>query len=323
MTKNTKVPCPSNDNGSNDGGTGTDDVPPFWMARPSALNDKSSDARKLVTMGWHPDLPDFRDRNIEHIDVQETLKKNKSNVLSASPSPKNVDNSTFCSPIEDQGKLGSCTAQAVIGLMEYMMIRGGNKHIDGSRLFTYKVTRNLLGWTGDTGGYLRTAMKAVAAFGVPPEKFWPYDISKFEEEPSAFLYSFADNFKSLNYAKLDPQGSTPEETLSQLKSTLAAGFCSVFGFTVYSSIAGYADIPFPTEHDSVDGGHAVMAVGYDDDHIDNNGNNVPSLIIRNSWGTGWGNGGYGYLPYKYIEYGLARDFWACFKWDWLDTGRFD
>lgn len=320
-------PDSQNENNSNRealSDTGTDTVPPFWMATPSALNMSSSNARRIVTMGWHPDLPDFRDRNLKHKKVRSALEEAKSSILTSSNSlPPSIDNSEYCSPVEDQGRLGSCTAQAVVGLMEYMMIRSGMDHIDGSRLFTYKVTRNLLGWSGDTGAYLRTAMKAVAAFGIPPERYWPYDISQYEKEPTAFLYSFAENFKSLNYARLDPQGSSPYDTLDNLKRTLAAGFCSVFGFTVYSSLSGSADIPFPNENDSIDGGHAVMAVGYDDNHIDKNGDNVPSIKIRNSWGTAWGKDGYGYLPYTYLESGLARDFWTSFKWDWLNTEGFD
>lgn len=307
---------------NSNGGTGSPDFP-FWTARPSALESgNSSAARQVVSMGWHPDLPDFRDKHLMHPDVAKKLKSAQSLVVSDAPIPTKVDNQAGCSPIEDQESLGSCTAQAVVGLMEYMMRRSGGEHVDGSRLFTYKVTRNLLGWTGDRGAYLRTAMQSVAAFGVPPEKYWPYEIERFDEEPSAFNYSFADNYKALNYARLDPVGAGPGEVLASLKRVLAAGYCSVFGFTVYSSLSGKADIPFPTENDSVSGGHAVMAVGYDDNHKVED-EVVPSLIIRNSWGTGWGKKGYGYLPYKYILEGLSRDFWTAFKWDWIDSKQFD
>lgn len=305
------------------GGTGTPVVPPFWMARPSVLNSGgSSPARHVVSMGWHPDLPDFRDKDLTHSDVGKKLKKVKSLITSGEPIPVKSDNRAGCSPIEDQGAIGSCTAQAVVGLMEYMMRRSGGGHVDGSRLFTYKVTRNLLNWTGDRGAYLRTAMHSVAAFGVPPEKHWPYVVNRYDEEPSAFLYSFADNYKALNYARLDPIGLKPAEVLASLKRVLKAGYCAVFGFTVYTSLSGKADIPFPTQTDSVSGGHAVMAVGYDDNHKNEEGVEVPSLIIRNSWGTGWGEQGYGYLPYDYVLAGLARDFWAAFKWAWIESKQF-
>lgn len=277
--------------------------------------------RIVVGMGWHPDIPDFRDRHIESEEVAPKLKASDSLILTNRRIPSIIDHRGKCSPVEDQGRLGSCTAQAVVGLMEYMMRVGGIAHIDGSRLFVYKVSRKLLGWNGDTGAYLRTTMNAVSAFGVPPEKHFPYDIARYEEEPSPFLYSYADRFKSLNYTRLDPPGLSPDEVLASVKRTLAAGYCAVFGFSVYSSISYLPDIPFPTREDSMDGGHAVMAIGYDDDHMVG-GVNVPSLIIRNSWGTGWGEQGYGYLPYEYVLSGLAQDFWTSFKWEWIDTNKF-
>lgn len=283
---------------------------------------EGSPARRVVSMGWHPDLPDFRDRHLSHQNVGKKLKSVKSLVTSGAPIPEKCDNRGWCSPIEDQGQLGSCTAQAAVGLMEYMMRRSSGDHVDGSRLFTYKVTRNLLGWTGDRGAYLRTAMQSVAAFGVPPEKYWPYAIPKFDEEPTAFLYSFAENYKALNYTRLDPIGAKPDKVLENIKRSLAAGFCVVFGFTVYSSLSGEADIPYPATTDSVRGGHAVLAVGYNNGHKTKQGAKVPSLIIRNSWGTDWGEEGYGYLPEEYVLNGLARDFWTAFKWEWIDSKQF-
>jgi C1A family cysteine protease len=91
---------------------------------------------------------------------------------------------------------------------------------------------------------------------------------------------------------------------------------------VYKSITNGADIPYPRQGDQVAGGHAVMAVGYDDNHRTAGGEDEPSLIIRNSWGTGWGDAGYGYLPYRYVLEGLAQDFWAVFQWNWIDQGQF-
>ena len=76
-------------------------------------------------------------------------------------------------------------------------------HVNGSRLVVYKVTRNVLGWEGDRGAYLCTAMQAVSMFGVPPERYLPYDIAHFDEEPFAFLYSFADDYRTLKYTGLD------------------------------------------------------------------------------------------------------------------------
>lgn len=291
-------------------------------ARRSALDRQERDGRRILATGWQPDIPDIRDRTKDHKDVQKILKKHDSIILKTAPIPTRHHNIAYCSPIEDQGQLGSCTAQAVVGLMEYMMRRSGVDHVDGSRLFVYKTTRKLLGWTGDTGAFLRTAMQSVVTFGIPPEKHWPYDISRYEEEPSAFLYSYASNYQALNYVRLDPSYLSQHQVLDLLKRVLAAGYCVVFGFSVYSSLSNAPDIPYPMSHDKLQGGHAVMAVGYDDDHMVK-GKKVPSLIIRNSWGENWGVRGYGFLPYEYLLNGLARDFWSVFKWEWIDTKQFN
>jgi C1A family cysteine protease len=316
------------ENKDGEGSTGSGEFPLF-IARPSGINEEAnsqpqlamSQSRPTVTMGWHPDIPDIRDFSPENEVVQSILKKSKSSILEGTKLEKKVDHRALCSPIENQQSLGSCTAQAVVGLMEYMMRRGTGEHIDGSRLFVYKVTRRLLGTTHDSGAYLRTAMQAVSLFGVPPERHWPYVVENYNDEPSAFLYSYASNYQTLNYARLDTIDLSRNEVLNLLKRVLQAGYCVVFGFSVYSSLSNSADIPFPTSTDSLQGGHAVMAVGYDDNHKVG-GKVVPSLIIRNSWGLGWGDRGYGYLPVEYILAGIARDFWTCFKWEWIGEGQF-
>jgi C1A family cysteine protease len=210
-------------------------------------------------------------------------------------------------------------------MVEYFQKRGFNTYTDSSRLFIYKVTRNLLQWTGDHGGYLRTAMKALVLFGVPPEIYWPYDVDHFDAEPSAFCYAFAQNYKAIKYFRHDPPGSKPEEVLVHVKTHLAAGLPTMFGFTVFSSIpeagSGKNAILFPKEGDSMVGGHAVLAVGYDDEI--SMGEDTGALLIRNSWGPKWGDGGYGWLPYHYVLKGLAADFWSMVHADFVNLHIFE
>jgi C1A family cysteine protease len=277
-----------------------------------------------LTMGWHPDLPDFRDYTGETEAVQEVLAESPQLRKAARSLPKSVDLRPWCSPIEDQGRLGSCTAQAGVGLYEYFERRAHNKHVDGSRLFLYKVTRKLMGLTGDTGAYLRDTMKGLVVFGVPPERYWPYRVEQYDAEPTAFLYTFAQAFQALKYYRLDPPAARPDEILVNVRRSLAGQLPSMFGFTVYESIPpsgdGKGEIPMPAPSDAVAGGHAVLAVGYDDDK--RIGSAKGALLIRNSWGTGWGMGGYGWLPYDYILASLADDFWTLVSGEFVDSDIF-
>lgn len=281
-------------------------------------------------MGWLPDYPDFRDYTVENDSVKAMLAKVGVEKPLKAGLPATTDLRPWCPPIENQGALGSCTANAGVAMVEYFERRAFGKHVDASRLFLYKATRNMLHWTGDTGAFLRSTMGAMALFGVPPEEYWPYIIANYEIEPSAFCYAFAQNYQAISYYRLDPSGTIKTTLLSQIKTNLAGGLPSMFGFTVYNSYtqAGTTGkLPYPTTGEKIVGGHAIVAVGYDDNMKIKNANpgaveTKGALLIRNSWGTGWGVAGYGWLPYDYVLKGLATDWWSLIKSEWVDTGAF-
>jgi C1A family cysteine protease len=276
-----------------------------------------------LSFGWHRDLPDFRDYDIKTDKVSDIIDKSDSlkGLVTAKKRPEEVDLREWCSPVENQGKIGSCTSHAAIGMLEYYHKRAYDKHVDLSRLFTYKASRRLLGWNGDTGAYLRTTMQSLVHFGAPPEYYYPYDVSKYDEEPEAFHYALGHSYAATKYYRLDPPGTSPEDLLNGILYCLAAGLPCMFGFVVYDSInedPGW--IRYPKPGDKVTGGHAVMAVGYNDNIGKWNGGGA--LLIRNSWGKGWGHEGYGWLPYEYVLKSLAVDFWSIVEAGFVGTDLF-
>jgi C1A family cysteine protease len=293
-------------------------------APPVALEEST----EIPATGWLRDWPDYRDYVAEDEPVLAQLAKADVADAVTAPPPR-VDLRPWFPAVENQGSIGSCTANAGAGVVEYFERRAHGRHLDASRLFLYKSTRNLLGWTGDTGAFLRTTMAALRLFGVPPESYWPYRVADYDNEPSAFCYAFAQNYQAITYYRLDPAGTSRAAVLERIKGNLAAGLPSMFGFTVYASMtqAGSSGkIPIPAPGEATRGGHAVVAAGYDDTikikNMPGGPETTGAFLIRNSWGTGWGQRGYGWLPYEYVTRGLAVDWWSLVKAEWLDTGEF-
>jgi len=276
-------------------------------------------------LGWLPDYPDLRDFSVENREVYQLLAKTA--VKKTKKGPSKVDLREWCSPVEDQGQIGSCTAHAGVGMLEYFERKLNGRHIDGSRRFLYKVTRALAQIEGDSGAFLRTTMGAMVLFGIPPEDYWPYSEAEFDEDPPSFCYAFAQNYQAAKYYRLDPPGTDRPEILDAIRSHLASQLPAMFGFTVYGSISQAGEdgrIPFPGKGDKVAGGHAVMAVGYDNSKTvpKPGGETKGAILIRNSWSADWGENGYGWLPYDYVLRGLAGDWWVLIDSEWVDTGEF-
>lgn len=285
---------------------------------------------KLGCLRSRPDFRDFRLSNLS-ASTQQTLeamgngtgKVHSHHMLANSPNlPDKVDltDSQFFTAVEDQKSLGSCTANAVIGLVEYLIKSSTGIPEDYSRIFLYKVTRNLMGdqGIGDSGAYIRDTIKAMTLFGVVPEKWWPYNIEDFDIEPDAFIYNMAQNFQAMDYLRLDEHPAHDWElNLHNIKSSIADGLPVAFGFWVPDLSRLTKTNPFlpaVNDIDYFDGGHAVLAVGYDEEK--------QAFKFRNSWGADWGDDGYAWMPYEYLEYDIAFDFWTILSQEWVDLNYF-
>jgi C1A family cysteine protease len=262
-------------------------------------------------------LPDVRDYSPDSPQIQTLLAPLTANRPNKDASA--VDLREYFPVATHQQATNSSCAHACIALIEYFRRRALGQTTALSRLFLYKASRRLLGLSGNVCTDMRSTIKAIKLFGIPPERYWPYVAGTIDAEPDAFLYSFGgDPYKAMAYVRLDTRASGGKRTLRIVKAFLAAGFPVGFGFPVPSSISSASEIPFRPRFDSVCGGQAVIAVGYDDQRI------VASrgaLLFRNSWGSSWGEQGYGWLPYEYITSFLAADFWTILQPEWLERAE--
>lgn len=276
-------------------------------------------------MGWIPDLPDARDYTWRHeavLPLLQRLKRPRRRELPDEVDLRTDDEDEYFTPPEDQGPLNCSSACAVLSLVEYFERRVRGRTFEGSKLFLYKVARNCMHKrqrvTGDTGADLRTTLKVLCQIGAPPEEHWPYDIERFDEEPSQFLYSLAKPPRDVRYFRLNEPNRDGATTWETVKSFLAAGFPVAFGFPVPTSLTTNADIPYRPGLDSLRGGQAAVAIGYHHHHF---GRGQHALLIRSSWGSQWGDNGNGWLPQAHVRNQLAGDFWTLASQHWLDAGE--
>ncbi|SPF46958.1 Xylellain [Candidatus Desulfosporosinus infrequens] len=237
-----------------------------------------------------PDTEDLRDKVF-----RSTLFK------TATLLPKAVDLRTGCSPIVDQGELGSCTANAIAsGLREYWENQAG-KLTYLSRLWLYWEERNIEGTVNDdAGAEIRDGMKVLQQIGCAPEADWPYDVSKFTQTPTTQSTADAVPFTITEYHRVTD--------LMAMKAALSEGYPVVIGINVYESfesdqVAKTGIVPLPIPGENLLGGHAVLAVGYKDNET------AGFVACRNSWGESWGDKGYFYLPYNYFASNVT-DMWT-------------
>lgn len=265
-------------------------------------------------LGWHRDLPDPRD----YTRKQDAVAKLLNDLAPHDESPPSVDLREYCAEAMHQAGFAASSVHACLALVQYFERRASGRVIEPSRMFVYRAGRRLLGWSGDSGLPLRVTLKAITRYGLPPERLWPYDRQLLDAEPDAFVFASGAPIPNVFFVRLDRRGERAENTLETVKRFLAAGFAVVFGFVVCTSISADPDIPFPTIFDGIRGGQAAVAVGYDDNRRIRSDRGA--LRVLNSWGSDWGEGGFGWLPYSYIREQLAVDFWTVIASSWIVSG---
>jgi C1A family cysteine protease len=238
-------------------------------------------ARKIRRYGWKPDLPHNAKKYAVFFAIKADL-------------PPLVDLRPKFPSVYDQGELGSCTANGIAGTVQFIQ-----PDLMPSRLFIYYNERIMEGDPGeDNGAQIHDGIQTLVNQGVCSELEWPYDITQFAVKPPDQCYQDASKDLITDYFSLNND--------QEIKDCLNSGFPVVFGMTVYESFESVqvgvtGIVPMPASGEQAIGGHCMVIVGYDD--------SKQSYIVRNSWGSGWGIGGYCYIPYAYIDQ-FASDFWV-------------
>jgi C1A family cysteine protease len=270
--------------------------------------------------GWLPSAPDFRDYLPNGPEAQQLFERLRSVGANPADAVSSIDLREYFVDVPDQLGLNSSVAHACAALVEYFERRAHGRLLRPSRLFLHQNALRLSGSTGQAAVELRIGLKSMVRFGAPHERYWPYDPQRLGATPDAFLYSFTAPYRSVTYVRLDARGASPAATLHMVRAFLAAGFPTVFGFSVPNSLTLDGDVPYRPTFDSILGGQAVIAVGYDDRWLRGSRG---ALLVRSSWGAQWGHSGYGWLPYALVEEQLAQDFWTVLHSSWMDSGEFD
>lgn len=246
--------------------------------------------RKINRYGWIPSIPDYRDVFYSIV------------APGGASCPSSVDLRPYMPLVYDQGQLGSCTANAIAAAFEFEMLKQKLKDFMPSRLFIYYNERVMEGTVfTDSGAMIRDGFKSIAAQGVCDEREWPYDPNQLTVKPMSGCYTDALQNRAISYHSIN-------QNLQLSKECLADGYPFVLGISVYESfesdaVAHSGIVPMPGTGESLVGGHAVMAVGYDDSKM--------AFLVRNSWGASWGLSGYFWMPYEYLsDPCLASDFWT-------------
>jgi C1A family cysteine protease len=260
----------------------------------------------MINFGWIRQIPDIRDFSPE----DEHIRK----FYQAVTLPTTVDMRPSFGPIIDQGAYGTCTANALDGVFNYLRLNNKKIVMNLSRAFNYFYGRKLIGepTNQDTGTTIKAIVQSLVKYGTVPEIDYTYVRSHLltKTAPSSTIIKKALNYQALTYVLLDQPKLSGTQKLTAFKTALANKLPIIVGFDVYDNYGSSNSngiFLYPEKTNQCVGGHAIVIVGYDDTKVC--GKYTGAFIIRNSWGTGWGIKGYGFIPYQYLISGLMADGW--------------
>ncbi|MCA2227196.1 C1 family peptidase [Nonomuraea aurantiaca] len=219
----------------------------------------------------------------------------------------------------DQGEQPLCTSAVITAMASYYARRAEGREFEPSLLFNYRLSRKLGGNPDRNGSHILFSLAAWTRYGLADEASWPLDLNRVNDDPPEEAYPASA--PRLQLRRLAGDAMPPEKLLTSLKTPLAVGVPVVFEVTLHLSTTGsFADGIFPVPHprEALLGTHVVLLVGYDENQPCGPGL-TGAFRVLNSWGTRWGDDGYGWLPFAYVRQGPVRDSWLAIEPGWAAT----
>lgn len=279
------------------------------------------DANSAIAYGWCPDVPDFRDFPGHAISVDPTLDiaPSKVDLQEEGLEPRGIS----------AGGIHASCAFVIVSAIDWQSRKLTGHSIDASASFLHRMTIQIAGGGGLQGVSLRSTLRILTQFGSPPEHLWPSTTDYFSFPPTApELFCYSRPFHFLRYVRLDGWEQNPQQKLWSIRNWIASGNICVIGFSVPQSLfASHSDvIPFDPNRGGSAGGTACIVMGYDDElrlpfpanhpQVSERNWSSGAFRVKTCWGNSWGDNGYGWLPYAFIESQFARDAWAMPSAQW-------
>jgi C1A family cysteine protease len=197
-------------------------------------------------------------------------------------------------PVYDQGRLGSCTANAGVLYRRWLAQKFpqySSPDCNLSRLFLYYQER-ALPWNNtvneDSGASTRDVMIVILKTGICPEIDFPYDVGRFASAPTQAAQMVATAYKDGAYHRVpDADG---------VISSLVSGYPVLIGTMLYpefENIGPDGIMPIPKVGERPIGGHEMVIHGYSSAR--------KAFRLQNSWGLGWGDHGHLWMPEQFLD----------------------